>query len=212
MKTKASVILAGALSALILLLGWFLGIGPQVATVSETNTKRISIERENVAGEAQLIRLKRDYLNIGALQAQLAGLKSSVPAAAAMPRFVSELNSLASLNEVVVKSISVSDARPYLASAPTAAGSSGRAPSPTITNTRITASNFVLIPVQFSISGDYAKILNFLHDVQNGERLFLVSTFSSAGVTDTKAALTKSLGAQLVDSTVGGFVYVILSQ
>jgi hypothetical protein len=64
--------------------------------------------------------------------------------------------------------------------------------------------------VQFSISGDYAKVLNFVHDVQNGSRLFLVSTFSSAGATNTKAASLKDKGTQQVDSSLTGFAYVIL--
>ncbi len=212
MKIKSSAIVAVSSIMLILSLGWFLGIGPQLSKVASTNAKRSAIEVQNLASQAQLIRLKRDYVNILPLKLQLAQLKSSVPPTAGIPSFVSELNSLASVNQVTVKSISVSDARPYVAAPAPAAGSSGRAPSPAITNAKITTSNFVLIPVQFSISGDYSKVLNFVHDVQNGQRLFLISTFTSAGATDTKSALAKTSSGQLVDSTIGGFVYVILNQ
>jgi hypothetical protein len=64
--------------------------------------------------------------------------------------------------------------------------------------------------VQFAISGDYAKVLNFVHDVQNGPRLFLVTTFSSSGATNTKAASLKDSNTQQVDSSVTGFAYVVL--
>jgi Tfp pilus assembly protein PilO len=212
MRNRIWAIGTGVLVAIILLAGWIFGIGPQLSLVASTNAKRASVEAQNSQSQAQLIRLRKEYLNIDSLQVQLDGLKTSVPTAAAMPTFVSELNYLASINQVTVKSFSVSEARPYSPAAPTIAGSSGKAPSPNITNPKITTTNFVLIPVQFSVSGDYAQVLNFVHDIQNGQRLFLVSTFSSAGATDTKAALAKNTDIQKVDSTIGGFVYVIVGK
>ena len=211
MKMRSSIIVAGISIFLILAVGWFFGIGPQLSTVASTNTKRSEIERQNLSNEAQLTRLKREYENMAPLQAQLAELKTSVPGVAGIPNFVSELNALASANQVTVKSIAVSDARPYVPAPAPAAGSSGSAPSAAITNAKITTSNFVLIPVQFSISGDYSKVLDFVRDVQNGQRLFLISTFTSAGSTDTKAKIGKGLSSQIVDASIGGFIYVILN-
>ncbi len=214
MKTRSSVIAAGISITLIFALGWFGGIGPQLSKVAAANEKRTSIESQNQASQAQLIRLKRDYVNIGSLQGKLAKLKSSVPNSAGIPNFVSELNSLASANKVMVKSISVSDARPYVPAPAPAAGSSGSTPSAALTNAKITTSNFVLIPVQFSISGNYSKVLDLVHAVQNGERLFLISTFTSAAGSESgngKAIAAENSEGLLVDATVGGFLYVILN-
>jgi Tfp pilus assembly protein PilO len=210
MKNRFWVIAAATLIVFIVLAGWIFGIGPQLSLVSSTNNKRISVEATNTATQARIIRLRSDYLSIETLKSNLANLKMSVPASASIPSFVTELNTIANTNGVTVKSLSVSDARQYAPAPATPAGSSGKAPTPATTNALISSSNFVLVPVQFAISGDYAKVLNFVHDVQNGSRLFLVSTFSSAGATNTKAASLKDKGTQQVDSSVTGFAYVIL--
>ncbi|MCX6431187.1 MAG: hypothetical protein NTX12_09670 [Actinobacteria bacterium] len=212
MKNRFWVVVAAVLIVLILLAGWIFGIGPQLSLISSTNSKRVAIEDSNAAAQSRLIHLKADYLGIDALKTKLADLKGSVPSTASIPTFVTELNSTANSNGVTVKSLSVSDARQYAPAPATPAGSSGKAPTPATTNALISGSNFVLIPVQFSISGDYAKVLNFVHDIQNGTRLFLVSTFSSTGATNTKAASLKDKNVQLVDSNISGFAYVILGQ
>lgn len=212
MKIKFWVFIPAVLIVLILLAGWSFGIGPQLSLISSTNSKRAAIEATNVATQARIIRLRADYLGIDALKSDLAELKTSVPSSASIPSFVTELNTIANANGVTVKSLSVSDARQYAPASATPAGSSGKAPTPATTSSLITSSNFVLVPVQFSISGDYPKVLNFVHDVQNGTRLFLVSTFSSAGATNMKATSLKDNGSQPVDSSVTGFAYVILGQ
>lgn len=202
--------MSAVLIAVILLAGWIFGIGPQLSLVSSTNSKRASIEATNTATQARIIGLRADYLGIEGYKSDLTKLKTSIPSSALIPSFVTELNTIANENGVTVKSLSISDARQYAPAPPTPAGSSGKAPTPTTTNALVTSSNFVLIPVQFAISGDYGKVLNFVHDVQNGTRLFLVSTFSSAGATNTKATSLKDMGTQQVDSSVTGFAYVIL--
>ena len=211
MKNKFWVIISAILIVVILLAGWIFAIGPQYSLVSRTNSKRAAIEATNATTQARIIRLRSDYLGIEGLKSDLAVLKTSVPPTSSIPAFVTELNSIANLNGVTVKSLSVSDARQYAPAPATPAGSSGKAPSPATTNALITSSNFVLVPIQFAISGDYAKVLNFVHDVQNGTRLFLVSTFSSAGATNPKATSSKDKGMQQVDSSVTGFAYVILA-
>ncbi len=210
MKIRFWAFIPAALIVVILVAGWTFGIGPQLSLVSSTNSKRAAIEATNAATQARIIRLRADYLAIDALKLNLTELQTSVPSTASIPAFVTELNTIANANGVTVKSLSVSDARQYAPASATLAGSSGKAPTPAKTSSLITSSNFVLVPVQFSISGDYPKVLNFVHDVQNGRRLFLVSTFSSAGATTTKATSLKDKGSQPVDSSITGFAYVIL--
>ncbi len=66
-----------------------------------------------------------------------------------------------------------------------AAGDGEAAPVPVddpafVTNPLITAENFVAIPVSIEISGEYSAILNFVKGLQSRDRLFLVSTLSTA--------------------------------
>jgi len=202
----------GSVLAIVVIIGggWVLGIQPQLSAISNANQRRESVQIQNATNQALLIKLKKDYQGIVALKQQLDSLRMAVPSSAEMSTFVTELNSLASSHEVMVKSITVSDAKPYAASAATP----GTTAAATTTNPKITSTNFILIPVQLSVTGPYAKVLDFVHHVQTGSRLFFVSMLSSSGSTDTKGTVNakRSTAAtpEKVDATIGGLVYVLL--
>jgi len=59
-------------------------------------------------------------------------------------------------------------------------------------------------------------VLDFVHDVQTGSRLFFVSTLTTTGSTTAAgvanaAKASKVVIPEKVDATVGGFVYVLLN-
>lgn len=191
--------------------GWFIGISPQLAAASSANSQRTSVMAANARNEILLAKLKRDYQNIDALKNQVSTLQESVPTSADISSFVTELNTLANARKVTLKSITVSDAKPYTP-ATQLANKSGTAASQT--NPKITSKNFVIIPVQIGVTGDYGKVLDFVNDVQQGRRLFLVSALSSMGSTNAKGVKgspTITGGAQRVDSSITGFIYVLLN-
>lgn len=194
--------------------GWLIGIAPELATVATANENRASVELANSQNQILLTRLKKDYQNIDTLKKELDSLRASVPASAEISTFVTALNALADSRQITVKSISVNDAKPYTPVAETPATTSDKAPGAAVTNVKITASNFIIIPVQFSVAGDYVKVLDFVNDVQTGSRLFFLSTFSISGSTTATGAVdrvNKSATPEKVDSTIGGFLYVLLS-
>lgn len=196
--------------------GWVIGIAPQLASAATANASRASVEIQNTKNQLLLTKLKSDYQNIDALTKQFNALQAAVPASAAISSFVTELNTLANSHGIIVKSITVSDAKPYTPVIPTSTGTSNSSPAVAVTNPKITSANFVIIPVQFAVTGGYAKVLDFVHDVQNGQRLFLVTTLSSTGSTDANGAgtsgkKTSATVVEKVDSTVGGFMYVLLN-
>ncbi len=193
--------------------GWLIGISPQLATVASANSDRANVIASNTRNGILLAKLKRDYENIDALKNQVATLHESVPTSADVSSFVTELNTLANARKVTLKSINVSDARAYTPMTQAAAAKTTTSSSPQ-TNPKITTTNFVTIPVTIGVTGDYSKVLDFVNDVQLGRRLFLVSTLSSMGATNSKGVKgspTTSGGSQRVDSTIAGFMYVLLS-
>ena len=196
--------------------GWLIGIQPQLSAVASANQNRVSVASQNAKNQLLLLKLKKDYEGITTLKNQLDTLRAAVPAGADISTFVSELNGLTSTHKITLKSISVSDAKPYAPAPPVAASTPGGRPSVTTTNPRITSANFVLIPVQFSVTGNYATVLDFVHDVQTGPRLFFVSTFTTTGSTTAAgvanaAKASKVVISEKVDAVVGGFVYVLLN-
>ena len=215
-KNKLWVV--GAVLVMVALVagGWLIGIQPQLSAVASADQNRVIVESQNAKNQLLLTKLKRDYEGIVVLKNQLDTLRAAVPAGADISTFVSELNGLASTHKITVKSISVSDAKPYAPAPPVPASTPGGRPSVTTTNPRITSANFVLIPVQFSVTGNYATVLDFVHDVQTGPRLFFVSTFTTTGSTTAAgvanaAKASKVVIPEKVDAAVGGFVYVLLN-
>jgi Tfp pilus assembly protein PilO len=215
-KNRLWVVGAVSLMVGVIAAGWLVGISPELAAVANANQDRANVVVQNGVNEALLAKLKRDYIGIDDLKKQMAVLQIAVPTSAQMSTFVKELNMLAATHQVLVKSISVSDAKPYTPAPPEAATPGSPAPKAVVmTNPKITAANFVVIPVQFSVTGVFAKVLDFVHDVQGGPRLFFAATLSStssaqssSGVTSVKKTI--ATGPATVDSTVGGFVYVLL--
>lgn len=203
----------GAVLAIVVVIaaGWFIGISPQLTSASSANNERTSVMAANARNEILLAKLKRDYQNIDALKNQVATLQESVPTSADISSLVTELNTLANVRKVTLKSITVSDAKPYT---PAIQAVRKGDTSAAQTNPKITSTNFVTIPVQIGITGDYGKVLDFVNDIQQGRRLFLVSAFSSMGSTNAKGVKgspTITGGAQRVDSSITGFIYVLLN-
>lgn len=193
--------------------GWLIGVAPQLTTVASAHGDRATVIAANNRNAIFLAKLKRDYENIDALKNQVSTLQESVPTAADVSSFVTELNSLANARKVTLKSITVSDAKAYIPTTQAAAAKNTTSGSPQ-TNPKITSTNFVTIPVTIGVTGDYGKVLDFVNDVQLGRRLFLVSTLSSTGATDSKGAKgspTTSGGSQRVDSTITGYMYVLIT-
>ena len=221
-KNRLWIIGAIAVMVAIVAAGWFLGIQPQLAVAAAADQDRASTQVQNAANETLLASLKKDYGNIGKLKTQLSSLRDSVPEGSKISAFVTELDSLAGAHQITVNSITVNDATPYAppVSAATPAPGASATPTPTptptpsatpapvaptapvgplqVTNPKITAANFVAIPVQLSITGQYANVLDFVDGLQTGPRLFLVTSLS----------ITSAKGG--VESSIGGFVYVLL--
>ena len=202
--------------------GWFLGIQPQLSAANAASESRTSEAVRNATSERLLVTLKKDFEGIGELKDSNATLRRSVPSSAQLSTFVTELDTLSGQNLVSVTSITVSDAKAYTppvivaaavagaSASPTPAPSASAAPvvaapaapqaPPLVTNSKITAANFIAIPIALKINGQYANVLNFVKGLQAGERLFLVTNLS-----------TKTVVPPTVDADITGLIYVLLA-
>ena len=237
-KNRLWIVGSVLLMVIVVGMGWFLGIAPQLANVAAAELQRAGVEQTNLQNEATLAQLKKDYANLGALNGQLASLSESVPSDTAMPAFVDEINGIASGAGVTITGISVADATPYApvaapgAPAPSSSSSSTPTPSPSagaatptptpaptavagmppVSSSKLTPANFSSLAVTLIIKGDYQQILSFVNGVQGGKRLFLVD-----GITTTVAAAgssPSSSGGKVTQSggetaMISGLVYVV---
>jgi hypothetical protein len=122
----------------ILALGWFIGVAPQFAAASASNSQKTNVEAENQTHAADLVQLKKQFSNVGELQQKLSVLRASVPSTIDNVGLLAALNDTAQKAGVSVTTITVSDPAIYVAAAaaasaaatPTPSGSASPSPSP----------------------------------------------------------------------------------
>lgn len=225
-KNRLWVLGAILVMGITVVIGWSLGISPKLTEVSATNAERASVEEQNAGFELQLSVLKDQFESIAELKKDLAQLRRAVPQGAAIPALVGQLDEIAALNGVTLTAITVSDAQPYapvVAPVPVDAApiegeaSAGTEPAPTVdaapvapappaaaapvVNELVTAANFVALPITLAVDGGYDKVLDFIEGVQKGERLVMVTAFTTSTAAESGS----------VTATISAFVYVLLN-
>ncbi|MBT1664292.1 hypothetical protein [Curtobacterium flaccumfaciens] len=224
-RNRLNMLLAVVAMVVVALAGFFLGVQPHLAQAASDRTDQVSVDATNRTTAAELARLKDRAKSLPAMKAELAELTTSVPSSANMSSFYGAVDGVAARAGVKVSAITTSDALAYTApvAASTAAGtedssasatdeatpeptaaSTGAAAAP-VTDPAISAANFSAIPVSVSVDGSFDQALSFVGGMQDGARLFLVTTVSSSISQDS----TDPAAAAATTWTFGGYVYVL---
>lgn len=228
-RNRLNMLLAVVAMVVVALAGFFLGVQPHLAQAASDRTDQVSVDATNRTTAAELARLKDRAKSLPAMKAKLAELTTSVPSSANMSSFYGAVDGVAARAGVKVSAITTSDAVAYTApvAASTAAGtedssasatdeatdeatpeptaaSTGAATAP-VTDPAISAANFSAIPVSVSVDGSFDQALSFVGGMQDGARLFLVTTVSSSISQDS----TDPAAAAATTWTFGGYVYVL---
>jgi hypothetical protein len=182
--------------------GWFLIGQPQVASAQAAGAQVSAAQAQVEAEQTKVATLQADLGKLPALQSQLAGLQQSIPSDLDAAPFVRQLSDLAAQYGVIVASVQVSDAVYYAppAGSPAASTSTGSpSPAPSASaaaapaavsgwapegDPAITAQNFVTIPVNLTVRGDWGKTLAYLGALQTGPRLYLVTKVNANAAAD----------------------------
>jgi len=252
-KNRLWIIGSVAAMVVVVALGLLFGIQPQLTAAVTADQQRQTVAADNATKLAQLHKLESDFKQLPVLKESLKQLAESVPSHPDLAAMISNLDALAAGTGTTIESIAVKDAQPYAppavtpapasgtpgstatptstpaptsTAAPTATPAKPQAPAP-VTNSQVTAANFVAIPVTISVNGTYGQALNFVDGLQHGKRLFLVTTFAStksaeaaapapaptSGSTSGSSSGSSSAPTQAAAApswTVGGYVYVVL--
>ncbi|MBO9040742.1 hypothetical protein [Curtobacterium flaccumfaciens] len=227
-RNRLNMLLAVVAMVVVALAGFFLGVQPHLAQAASDRTDQVSVDATNRTTAAELARLKDRAKSLPAMKAELAELAASVPSSANMSSFYGAVDSVAARAGVKVSAITTSDAVAYTAPVPatTAAGTEDPSasatdeatPEPTatptgsatapVTDPAISAANFSAIPVSVSVDGSFDQALSFVGGLQDGARLFLVTTVSSSVSQDS----TDPAAAAATTWTFGGYVYVLTAE
>ncbi|CAN5228167.1 hypothetical protein BH09ACT5_BH09ACT5_18650 [soil metagenome] len=213
------VIGAVTLMVALVVAGWFLGVQPNLTSAASAEVERIGVDAQNDASVALLAELTEKNKKLPSLEDEYAELQKSIPSTTDTSAFINGLDGLALAADVRITGINVSDPQAYTvpvsgqstATDATAEPTDGSTPAPVatapptgsvaITNPLITPENFVGVGISIEVTGRYDAVLSFVHGLQTGERLFLVT-----GITSNK---DPESAENVVTATVSGMVYVL---
>jgi len=195
--------------ALLVALGWILGIAPRLAEAQAADDERVGVETLNATYEQTLVDLKKLDEDLPALTKQLDALEAALPPDAQVSTLLGQLNALAAESGVELTSITAGVPEKFGAAAEAAAALApveapapveGEEAAPVAPDTETVApapENFVSVPVSVEFTGDPVALLAFVEKVQYGTRLFLVEALD----------ITYDGGGGKVK--IDGFVYVL---
>lgn len=103
-------------SIAVLLLGWFLGVAPKLAEASAADRELVAVQGQNQLKQTELTRLKTQFTDVGGTRAALATVRESLPSSADTTAFLGELETLQLAHSVNLRSLSISEAQPYVPS------------------------------------------------------------------------------------------------
>jgi len=202
------------LMIIALVAGWFLGIEPNLALAATDDTARTDIEQQNAAKQAEIAALTEQNKDLADIQAQYSELQKSIPTSTSTAAFIASLDDLAASTGVQVAGITVGAAQAYTVPASGAAApvpdpatdTTAETPAPVepaepvgsvaVTSPLITPENFVGISVGIDLKGSYEAVLSYVHGLQSGPRLVLVTGFTSTTELDT-AGVTAHIDAMI---------------
>lgn len=170
-KSNRSWILGAVLiSVIVIAVGWFLGVQPQLAAGATATAEARNLDDQNGLQQLELARLKAQDEAIVELEAELAGLEKSIPSSSLLEEYTAELFRTATANGLTVIQIDYADAAIF---APTPAFVE-RVPA------GVALENFVSVPFSISLGGPRDNLNAFLGAIQKGSRLTIVSDLTFA--------------------------------
>ncbi|MFC0680723.1 hypothetical protein ACFFGH_23065 [Lysobacter korlensis] len=187
---------AGAGAIGILLLGWLLGVSPKLAEIAAADAETATAAAQNAALEASNAALRKQFESIEEHRRELEALVEAVPADAATDDFVDAVENTAIASDVVLQSISFGEGVSYGAGGagvvPVADGAAAPAAPEEL-------AGLVTVEVNLTVAGDPARAMEFVDDLQTGDRLLTVTQV----ITD---------GSAPGMTTLRGFLYVLLGE
>lgn len=197
--SKAGQVTTAGVGAGVLLVaaGWFLLVSPQHAQANSLATQTASTAQENSSLQMQLVQLRAQSKDLPAEEAALTKVEAEIPASADLATLIRQLSARAAADGVVLTSLSPGS--PAALSAPSG-------------STHTSAGLAVgAIPVSLNASGGYFEMEQFLSDLENLPRAFLITglslapdagatTRSSTSPTGASGAVTASITATIFEA------------
>lgn len=172
---------------------WFVGISPRLTEAATANSERASIEFLNQQHAATVASLKKQFEELPDLNTQLEQLRTAVPAGDDSAALLRQLHALARSAGITVTDLTLSAPERFaLPAEPPAEAELAAALG------SVGPENFLVIPVEQTVTGEHAQIMAYLDGLQKGERAFLVHdvTFDS-GIPSNSTQVSVTFSGQV---------------
>lgn len=206
-KNRLWTIGLSAAIAMVLFLGYLLGVSPILSQASAADTQRANVAAANLTNESHITVLRTQFTKLDMLKSDLSNLSASIPSAIDMPVFLREINALTDVSNVVLGNVTTGAVIAYVppastvpapATTPTPAATpapgAGSAIAPTTAAVPAgPTSRLMVIPVQISVRGPYAAVMKFVGSLQLGGRLYLANSLSVGNTLENPGIFTGNL-------------------
>jgi type IV pilus assembly protein PilO len=209
--TRRWSLLTAVLIVAILAASWFLLVAPKRSDAAELRGKAVQEQAANDALVVQLNQLKAQSLDLPKKKAELAVLGTQIPNNPALPTLVRSLT--AAGKKVGVSVLAMKPGTPAAAAvaAPTApvapppattdgTATDGAATTTTPAAVAPTAAPLYVVPLSLTVNGSYFEVEQFIGQLENLKRKFLLTGFVLTPVTSsgtTTEAAPGSLNLEL---------------
>ena len=165
-----------AIIAIVVVLGWFLGISPKLAEGDLAQAQIADVNAQNAVQQAMLAQLKGQYDNLDQLRLDLAEIRKEIPSIQPADDFIDWVNSAATTATVAVTKITIGEAGLY--AVPTAIEGAPTTTEDVTPSGPAAPDGVYTIPVSIEVTGSAANVINFSKLMQLGTRLFVSPSFS----------------------------------
>ena len=174
-------IVAGVLVGIIVVaLSWFLGLSPQLDQANAADAQTAITVDKNRVHVAELAALKAKFEKLDDLKKSLASARESIPQSDSFPEILTEMYAVESESGTRIESLTSSDSLPFVA----AKDYPNAVPKGLLNNT------FVTVKIEMTVTGSLDQLIAFIHNLQFGKRLFLVTDLTLTGATPDSADIT----------------------
>lgn len=190
-------LLTAVLVLAVLAAGWFLLVSPKRGDAASLRDQKTQQDNANATLRTQIAALKEQAKDLPKLQAQLAVIRTQLPADPQLPRLVRDLSAIAKSSGVTLASLAPSDpvALTPSVTAPAAPATTTTTSGAKVTTTRTATPTGALfqVPLQLKVTGTYYELEQFLYGVESLRRPFLttqldISSSQSAGASSSSTS------------------------
>jgi Tfp pilus assembly protein PilO len=159
---------------LLLVMGYFLGIGPTLAAAKAANEQGDAIDAQNAAQELEIEALKSEFAQLDEVRAKLDALRVGLPTDADSSTFVRELAANADATGVAITTYGAGEGVFYAPATP------NPVTGVPLVDPLVTASNLATYAIGLEAAGSYEALVEFIAGLQGDNRLFLISSVDIA--------------------------------